>query len=468
VRESAFNALWRASIKRLASAVVLCSLVGFKAVASEPPLPVTGEEFSGGETTVFDTSRNAFTLAARNLRPEHRTPFFVGNSFFNENWVAAPASTAARDGLGPLFTARSCSACHFKDGRGAPSVDTMVFRLSVPGVDAHGAPLPDPVYGGQLQTRAVHEAQPEAEVLIRHVEQPGAFADGEPYSLRRPSHAFTNAAYGTFAPGLMVSARVAPAVIGLGLLEAIPESAVRALADPDDRDGDGISGRLNEVWDFDLNRRAIGRFGWKAEQPTVRQQIAAAFNGDMGLTTPVFASENHTAAQLLDKLANGGSPEVGEDIFNAVVLYTRTLAVPARRDWTNEVMRRGGTLFRQLDCAACHTPEWTTGDWPEFPELSGQTIRPYTDLLLHDLGDGLADGRPVFGASGREWRTPPLWGIGLVETVNGHSFFLHDGRARSLAEAILWHGGEAEAAKERFRRLSRPDREALVKFLQSL
>ncbi len=455
-------------VARLSLAVLFCSFAPLSTIASESSLPVAGEEFSGGETTVFDTSRNAFTFAARNLRPENRTAFFVGNSFFNENWVAAPASTVARDGLGPLFIARSCSACHFKDGRGAPNVDTMVFRLSVPGTNAHGAPLPDPIYGGQIQPRSVHEAQPETEVLLRYLEQPGKFADGEPYSLRRPVQSLTNAAYGAFASNLRVSARVAPAVIGLGLLEAVPEAALRALADPDDRDGDGISGRLNEVWDFALNRRAMGRFGWKAEQPTVLQQTAAAFNGDMGLTTPLFPRENHTAAQSLDDLPNGGSPEVGVDIFEAVVLYARTLAVPARRDWTNAAVRRGEELFRQLNCAACHTPEWTTGEWPEFPELSRQAIRPYTDLLLHDLGEGLADDRPVFAASGREWRTPPLWGIGLVGKVNGHTLFLHDGRARSLTEAILWHGGEAELAKEQFRQLPKADREAALQFLNSL
>lgn len=417
-----------------------------------------------GQTTVADASREAFSKPIPNLQGERRAPFFVGNSFFNQNWVAAPASTAARDGLGPLFNTRSCSTCHFKDGRGAPPeadqpLTTMLLRISIPGTDSRGGPNPDPIYGSQIQPKSLPGIPPEAEALVTYENRDGTFADGETYSLRHPKYHLNNPGYGPVAPDLLMSPRVSPAVIGLGLLE----NAVLGREDPDDRDGDGISGRFNRVWNHETQGMSVGRFGWKAEQPSVLQQVAAAFQGDMGLTTPLLTDENHTAAQDA-RLPNGGSPEVSDPIFKSVVYYCRTLAVPAPRNSPE----RGRQLFGQLQCAACHTPELTTGNWPEFPELSGQTIQPYTDLLLHDLGEELGDGRPVFTADGREWRTPPLWGIGLIPKVNGHSYLLHDGRARNLTEAILWHGGEAQASKENFRTLPKADRQALIQFLESL
>lgn len=430
---------------------------------------------SGGDTTVFDTSKNAFSFSVRNLRADRKARFFTGNSFFNENWVAAPASTAGRDGLGPLFIARSCSACHFKDGRDhAPAEGelsrTLVVRLSLPGKDkVTGGPVPEPVYGGQLQTRALPGVMAEAEVRMHWTEAAGHYADGEAYSLRRPHYAFTNEAYGAMQETMRFSVRVAPAMIGLGLLEAVPEETLTRLADPEDKDGDGISGRMNRVWDATSQTHMTGRFGWKAEQPSVRQQVSGAFNDDMGLTTALFSQENHSAAQAKQiTFTSGGSPEVSDDILNAVVLYARTLAVPARREVDNPVVLHGEKLFRDLGCAACHVPELTTGSKTDLGELADQTIQPFTDLLLHDMGEGLADGRAVFEASSREWRTSPLWGVGLVKTVNGHTELLHDGRARNLAEAILGHGGEAEKAKERFRSLSKTEREALLRFLESL
>lgn len=423
---------------------------------------------AGGDTTVADASREAFSKPLANLQGERRTPFFVGNSFFNQNWVAAPASTSGRDGLGPLFNTRSCSTCHFKDGRGAPPeagqpLSSMLMRISIPGTDPHGGPNPDPVYGGQIQGKALPGIPPEADVLVTYESSAGAFPDGEGYSLRRPVYRLENPGYGPVSPELRMSPRVSPAVIGLGLLEAIPESTLLDKADPDDRDRDGISGRVNRVWNSETQTMAVGRFGWKAEQPSVPRQVAAAFQGDMGLTTSLQPEENHTAKQE-PHLPSGGAPEVSDAIFNSVAYYCRTLAVPASRNGPE----RGRQLFNQLQCAACHTPELTTGNWPEFPELSGQTIQPYTDLLLHDLGGELSDDRPAFEASGCEWRTPPLWGIGLIPKVNGHSCLLHDGRARNLTEAILWHGGEAQVSKEKFRSLPKADRQAIIEFIESL
>ena len=404
---------------------------------------------------------------------DHRSAFFVGHSFFNNNWVVAPASTADRDGLGPLFNTRSCSACHAADGRSRPPepgqpMTTMLMRISIPGTGPHKGPVPDPVYGDQIQGQAIPGVPPEADVFVTYQEVPGQFADGEKYSLRQPIYSITNVGYGPFATNLLTSPRVAPVMMGVGLLEAVPEETLSALAAGQKRGSNGIAGRINFVWDKSAGKFSPGRFGWKAEQPSVRQQVAGAFNGDIGITSSLMPDENFTAREeICAQQPSGGQPEVSDKILEDVVIYTRTLAVPARRDWTNPIVLRGKALFTQTGCAECHVPKMQTGN-SDLAELSRQTIRPYTDLLLHDLGEGLADHRPVFDAGGRDWRTPPLWGIGLVSKVNGHTFFLHDGRARNFAEAILWHGGEAEAARENFRALPKPDRDALTAFLESL
>jgi CxxC motif-containing protein (DUF1111 family) len=451
-----------------ALAAAMCFLTG-SVVTSLP-----GDALSGGDGTVFDSSRNAFSLPARNLREEHRSSFFVGNSFFNQNWVVAPASVAARDGLGPLFNARSCSGCHFKDGRGRPPepgepLDTMLLRISVPGVDVHGAPMPEPVYGDQIQGQSIPGVPREADVFVSYDEVAGAFSDNEAFSLRKPSYRIAHLGYGPISQPLLISPRVSPAIIGLGLLEAVPEATLHRLADPDDGDGDGISGHVNMVWDYVTSRTAVGRFGWKAEQPSVLQQTAAAFVGDIGITSPLFGAENHTAGEhAAAQQPSRSGPELGDKIFHAVGLYARSLAVPAARTGDDPQALAGRQLFAIARCAACHIAELETGPYPEMPELAYQTIHAFTDLLLHDMGDGLADDRPVFTATGREWRTPPLWGLGLIAKVNGHTFLLHDGRARNVAEAILWHGGEATASKQRFLTMSAQDRLALIAFLNSL
>lgn len=435
----------------------------------------SGEEYSGGETTVFDASEQAFTYPAQNLSSERRRTFYFGNNLFNDNWVTAPASTEGRDGLGPTFNAQSCSGCHFKDGRGAPPTSPseplqgLLFRLSVPGVGEHGGVIGDPVYGDQFNPYAIQGVPAEGKVEITYQELPGYFADGSAYSLRAPTYSFHSMAYGPLAEDIQISPRVAPGMIGLGLLEAIEASVLRSLEDPDDADGDGISGRLNTVWDERLQTYTVGRFGWKANQPGLEQQNAGAFLGDMGITSPLFPSENCPPSQReCTEALTGGAPELDDAGLEAVTYYSRTLAVPARRDWTHAEVRRGKALFQEANCASCHVPQFVTGEVPAFPELSHQTFYPYTDLLLHDMGEALADHRPDHDASGTEWRTPPLWGIGLVETVNHHTYFLHDGRARNLTEAILWHGGEAEASKEHFRSMSVQDRAALLRFLNSL
>jgi CxxC motif-containing protein (DUF1111 family) len=273
--------------------------------------------------------------------------------------------------------------------------------------------------------------------------------------------------YGEPGAGLMISPRVAPAMSGLGLLEAIPEADILARADADDADRDGISGRANYVYDLRAKSARLGRFGWKANQPTVEQQVAGAFVGDIGITSSLFGDGNGTGPQGLDTLADGGKPELEDVDLDDVVAYSRVLAVPARRNWDAPDVKKGSAVFDDLGCAACHVRRQHSAG-SDIPALASQDFHPYTDLLLHDMGDSLADGRPDFLATGKEWRTAPLWGIGLVQVVNDHTRYLHDGRARSLEEAVLWHGGEGSAARERFRKLPSPDRQALIRFLQSL
>ncbi|MCA0433425.1 MAG: c-type cytochrome [Proteobacteria bacterium] len=428
----------------------------------------------GGGTTRPLVANNAFTFLAPNAPREHQRPFSFGNRIFNTNWVMAPGSVQAFDGLGPMFNRVSCSGCHTKDGRGAPNadgmgpMDSMLLRISVPGQGAHGGPNPVPGYGDQLSERALPGIAPEGTLEITYEELPGTYGDGAAYSLRKPSYTVRDPGYGLMPADMMMSPRVAPHVIGLGLLEAVPEDILLALADPDDADGDGISGRVNRVWNTATNAPAIGRFGWKAGQPDLLNQNTGAAVGDIGLTTTVHPDENCAQGQVLCVAAKtGGSPEIKPDFIEKLTLYTQTLAVPAQRGAGKPEVKRGAEVFRAAGCAACHMPTLKTAA-AALPELSNQTFHPYTDLLLHDMGEGLADNRPEFLATGNEWRTPPLWGLGLVPMVNGHDTLLHDGRARGFAEAILWHGGEGEKAKEAFRTAPKADRDALVAFLNSL
>ncbi|GAB4561577.1 MAG: di-heme oxidoredictase family protein [Haliangiales bacterium] len=429
---------------------------------------------AGGEDgTVFDAGRNAYSHPLPGLSTDEERGFFRGRALFRDDWVQAPASTQTRDGLGPLFNARSCVACHVRDGRGRPPIDdeslvSLLFRLSVPGAGENGAPLPEATYGGQLQPFSVPGVAADGDVQIEYEAVPGSYGDGEEYSLRRPRYQLVGLGYGDASDEVLISPRVAPAMHGLGLLSAVPEATIVALADEDDSDGDGISGRANYVWDQERGQVALGRFGWKANQPSLLQQTAGAFNGDLGITSRLFPSDDCTAAQPgCAEATSGGDPELIDGFLEDVALYTRTLAVPARRALDSAEVRAGQELFSEFGCASCHTPRLQTGE-SDIDALADQTIYPYTDLLLHDMGPELADDRPDFLADGREWRTAPLWGIGLVEAVNSHQFFLHDGRARGLAEAILWHGGEAEPARERFRTAPAVERAQLIAFLESL
>ncbi|WP_212801367.1 di-heme oxidoredictase family protein [Pseudomonas sp. St290] len=444
-----------------------------------------GEARSGGAATVRKSDQNAFSLPSANLPPSRRVDFSVGNSFFRSPWVIAPSTTTARDGLGPLFNTNACQNCHIKDGRGHPpapdatSAVSMLVRLSIPDAPPYAklieqlGVVPEPVYGGQLQDMSVPGVAPEGKVRVDYTPVPVRFKDGTVVELRKPNLRITQLAYGPMHPDTRFSARVAPPMIGLGLLEAIPDEAILANAEAQAREKNGVAGRPNQVWDDAQQKTVLGRFGWKAGQPNLNQQNVHAFSGDMGLTTSLRPFDDCTESQVDCKRApsgNGpdGEPEVSDNILRLVLFYSRNLAVPARREVNSPQVLAGKNLFFQAGCQSCHTPKYTTAANAAEPELANQVIRPYTDLLLHDMGEGLADNRSEFKASGRDWRTPPLWGIGLTETVNGHTQFLHDGRARDLLEAVLWHGGEAQAAQRQVLSFNAEQRAALLAFLNSL
>jgi CxxC motif-containing protein (DUF1111 family) len=443
-----------------------------------------GEARAGGTTTVRKSDQNAFSLPSANLSPTRRLDFSVGNSFFRSPWVIAPSTTTARDGLGPLFNTNACQNCHIKDGRGhppvagAPNAVSMLVRLSVPDAPPYAklieqlGVVPEPVYGGQLQDMAVPGVAPEGKVRVDYTTVSVSFKDGTVVELRKPSLQITQLGYGPMHPDTRFSARIAPPMIGLGLLEAIADADIlkNAGAKPDEN---GVVGRANWVWDDAQQKTVLGRFGWKAGQPNLNQQNVHAFSGDMGLTTSLRPFDDCTDAQVACKQApngNGpdGEPEVSDNILRLVLFYTRNLAVPARRDVDSPPVLAGKNLFYQAGCQSCHTPRFTTAQNAAEPELANQVIRPYSDLLLHDMGDGLADHRSEFKAGGRDWRTPPLWGIGLTQTVSGHTQFLHDGRARNLMEAVLWHDGEARAAQQHVLSFNAEQRAALLAFLNSL
>jgi CxxC motif-containing protein (DUF1111 family) len=457
--------------------IILSVPILLSACDSESPVAVEStpvfstSEFSGGETTVFDASSHAFSIPAPNLSTAALAKHLEGDVEFEAIFVTAPA--VVNPGLGPIYNNVSCINCHSRDGRGRPpGIDeglvSLLFRLSLPKAEdsvAGKPPTPVPGFGTQLNNRAIVEAHPEGKVKIEYTEQTLTTADGTRVHLRHPNYTLTET-YQPLPENVEVSPRVAPAVFGLGLLEAIPENAILAYADEADIDGNGISGKPNYVWDVVAQRYTLGRFGWKANQPTLLQQVAAAYNDDMGITTSLFSVENSAGQSQLTE--HSVTPEVSDEILEVVTFYVQTLAVPARRDIDDPQVKQGEQLFAEAQCANCHVPTLRTSVLAGVPSVSNQTIHPYTDLLLHDMGPDLADNRPDFHANGREWRTPPLWGIGLVRRVNGHTNFLHDGRARDLMEAILWHGGEAEASRQTVKQMSKAERDALITFLESL
>ncbi len=437
-----------------------------------------------GSFTVAATDAGAYSQPAPVLSERQRTAFLRGQAGFNRPWVVFSVSTGDW-GLGPTFVADRCSACHGGAGRGTlpksanAQLLAMVVRLSVPGTDLHGGPKPLAHYGDQLQNRALQGEKPEslfayspvpaeADVYLDWDEHKVQLADGTEVSLRRPRLSVESPTFGDLPADTMTSLRLAPPVFGLGLLEAVPEDSLLAIAERQRQLG--FNGRPNYVWDEVNQRMALGRFGWKANQPNLRQQVAAAALNDMGVTSSLFPRQNCPEVQTLcRKEVPGNDPELSDAAWDDFEMLMLGLGVPATRGMNNAAVQRGAALFEQLQCAVCHVPTLTTAEYfPRLPQLSRQTIRAYTDLLLHDMGEGLADHRPDYAAGGRDWRTPPLWGLGLSKTVNGSTALLHDGRARSFIEAVLWHGGEAQRSRDAFAALSKRDRDALVAFLEAI
>jgi len=499
--------------------------------------PEVGEHLGGGDITVFVTDNDAFSQ-----RPEPVSDDFTSDGFFTsgDHLFRTP-----HDGVGPLLNAGSCQGCHINDGKGhvplspAEPMTSMFLKIA----DSQG--VPDPIYGDQLQTFSVQaldvadgvvglpkhdgslngdELYGEAYAFVEYQIISGQYADGTSYQLRKPTYKIKDLSFGDFNDDVTFSPRVSPAIFGSGLLEGIPSANILALADPDDSDGDGISGKVAMVTNVMTGAQEIGRFAYKAQNPNVLQQASGAYRGDMGVTNSLFIGEPCTDQQIActafaeQETAQASEPDIIDRQLALVEFYTKVLGVPARRGfdrnsqtWDSEIVA-GRQLFFDNGCVDCHTPRHVTGDVVDSrlgqitllalldePEkldyLSQQVFYPYTDLLLHDMGgscavtreledgssctsgemcyyvqrcDGLADDMPMGDATGSEWKTPALWGSGLVQTVNERATFLHDGRARSHEEAILWHGGEGQTARDNFIALTAQERAQLLAFVGSL
>ena len=443
---------------------------------------IGNDELSAGAFTIDRADQRAYSEPAAVLDARQRQLFMAGRSVFHRQW-ASVNSLNGDWGLGPTFIADRCSVCHVNAGRGKPpdpgeQMLSMLVRVSTAGQDAHGAPNPHSNYGDQLQNRALDgtnvdlayagSAVPrEADLYLDWEERSEVLPDGETVELRSPRLRIENLNFGPLGEGTMTSVRIAQPVFGLGMLEAVSEENLQDIARA--QKAAGFNGRINYVWDSIGNRRAAGRFGWKANQPTLKQQIASAAIGDMGVASKFFPQQNCPPVQdICARHLPGNVPELGTAEVATTELWLRGLAVPARRNMRDPQVRRGGQIFVQAQCAACHVPELKTGVSVEMHQLSGQVFHAYTDLLLHDMGEELADGRPDFLAGPRDWRTAPLWGLGLSQIVSGSTALLHDGRARNVAEAILWHGGEAGVSRAAFRNLPKADRDALVKFVEAI
>jgi CxxC motif-containing protein (DUF1111 family) len=441
------------------------------------------EALSAGSFTSTRFDVEAYSEPAPVLSFQQLQKFLRGRHHFNQRWVVFP-SLQGDWGLGPTFISDRCTGCHVKAGRGSvpgagEQLLSVLVRISIPGEGAHGAPRPHPHYGDQLQNQGLmgqdrdatflgERVPPEAQLYLDWQERTVTLDDGETVVLRKPTLRIASLQFGELGPEVMYSVRIAQPVFGLGLLEAVPEDTLRGLAAR--QRALGYNGRPNLVHDAINQRQAVGRFGWKANQPSIRQQIAAAFHGDLGVTSSLYDKENCPPVQALCAAQPpGNNPELIDMNWDELEFWTQALAVPARRNVDDPLFRRGEQLFVAAQCAVCHVPELQTADsFPPLKQLAGQTLRAYTDLLLHDMGDDLADGRPDYQAGPRDWRTQPLWGLGLSQTVNGSTAMLHDGRARNAIEAILWHGGEATAARDAFKAMPRADRAALIKYLESI
>lgn len=458
----------------LTLAIAACTLPE-ASTTTAPPTTSTAAASTSTVTAPTDAPSLpiVFDQPMSGLSDEELTAFIDGQGFFNEIWTPVGPQETATDGLGPLFNADSCAVCHPSTGRrqvppeGELTNVGLVVRLSVPGADPiTGAPLPEPTYGDQLQDRVIGAGEPEGTIFTNYVVQQGVYPDGTLFEILWPTVNVRQRNFGPLSEDTQFSARIGAQLIGMGLLEAIPDETLLELADPNDEDGDGVSGRVNRVWNPETQQTEIGRFGWKSNVVELDQQTAQAFHGDLGVTSSLVQRENCAPNQTIcEETQSGGTSEVSDERLYGIEAYIRLLDVPEPRIET-DAARNGQELFREFGCATCHVERLTTGPH-EIESLSNREIAPYTDLLLHDMGFDMADDRPDFAADGNEWRTPPLWGLGLVP-VEGDRGLLHDGRARTIEEAILWHGGEGAGSRANFMAADAAKRADLIEFLNSL
>lgn len=478
---------------------ILLSTCGSRALQEDP---FETQAYPGGQGSTSSFPFVSFLKPMSNIPDIEKSIFYAGQALAKQPWVKAPTVTFARDGLGPLYNARSCLGCHKKGGRGRINESTSdtsehivlmgpVLRVSVPGNDPFHGVVPESVYGDQLQTQSTAlshqlsgsintnklsrftEPQPEASIHLQWLNKESVYPDGQTILLRYPKVTLKNLAYGPLQTNAMLSLRNAPPLLGLGLIELIAQQDIAALEDPVDFNRDHISGRLNWVWDVDKAQMVPGRFGLKANRPAnLRTVTAAAFSADIGISNPLFPSQPCTKTQTLCLNAAHGNDQGGVELplklLDLVADYSRNLGVPKRSLKKIKRTVEGKLLFEQVGCQQCHTARFVTQESTRLPHLSKQIIFPYSDFLLHDMGPALADGRPDFNAMGAEWRTAPLWGVGLSNRVNGANNFLHDGRARTIEEAVLWHGGEAIQIKNKFMHLPKKKRLQLLGFVESL
>ena len=423
------------------------------------------------EISVDRQTREAFAAPIPSLSLKKMRQFTGGRHLFRRSWTPAPSSVKSLDGLGPVFNRVSCSGCHVKDGRGRPPENGSKFRSMVIklGIYKNNKVLADPNYGFQLNDKAILGVPYEGKATISYSKRTVLYKDKSSAELFVPNYAFHSLSFGPLNSNTKFSGRVAPAVFGLGLIEAIKAEDILINEDILDLDKDGISGRANFVNDVPSNNKMLGKFGWKANRATLLHHVAGAASQDMGLTSSFFPEQNCMVIQKeCSNQISGGSPEISEKQINMLKLYMQTLAVPRQRNTQDKEVIEGGILFTKIGCESCHVSTYTTGKHKEHEELSNRVIKPYSDFLLHDMGPGLDDGLAEGTVESREWKTPPLWGIGLVKIVNKHTKFLHDGRANSLKEAILWHGGEGQLSKENYISLNADERRKVLKFLSSL
>ena len=413
----------------------------------------------GGDLSSTDFSFNAMQLPAPNISSRERfEEHLLTHRTFHKSFDTGVDGGSSK--VGPKFNHVSCAGCHANVGRGkvsfARGIDegsSLLIKVALKGLKPNGAPRNVPGVGEQLQDHHI-DGRRLYDIRLRWRYLTGRYSDGSSYELRKPVLSFKIP--GVNQNNVVSSLRQTPAIIGMGLLEAVPDETLIAMSDPNDLDGDGISGEVNYSLSAETGNLEIGRFGFRATQPTIKQQNAAAFFNDMGVTNDLFRE-------------SGKNKELSTATLNKNVFYLQAASIPAARNQSEPDVIEGKQLFQQIGCDDCHKMTLVAGDY-EVPEVANQTFHPFTDLLLHDMGDGLADTRPEFSASRREWRTTPLWGLGMVSALlrEGRPGFLHDGRARTIEEAILWHAGEAKNSKLQFKNLTNEQRQKLLAFLNSI